>query len=164
MNTMGYLLGQWLNFKLFGITFFFRVHWLSEYMILRASYIHSPPTSVSVLQTGTVEHPEDVQYVNSGGRRKKHHWSNWSQILKIHPWSLTARPWKMVVGRLLSYGVSVTFQGRAVKLQGGTLLGTNISPNLPTHLGRWLIFFSPGGICCSFRSLEGNLSTGFISV
>ena len=36
----GYLLGQWLNFKLFGITylvgkikfklFFFRVHWLSE--------------------------------------------------------------------------------------------------------------------------------------
>ena len=28
-------------------------------------------------------------------------------------------PWKMMVGRLLSYWVSVTFQGRAVKLQGG---------------------------------------------
>ncbi len=30
---------------------------------------------------------------------------------KIHPRSLTARPWKMLVGRLLPYWVSVTFQG-----------------------------------------------------
>ena len=37
----------------------------------------------------------------------------------LHPWSLTARPWKMVVGRLLSYWGPVTFQGRTVKLREG---------------------------------------------
>ena len=43
-----YLLGQWLNFQLFGITylvgkiksnFYFRVHWLSEYLYIY-TYIH----------------------------------------------------------------------------------------------------------------------------
>ena len=34
----------------------------------------------------------------------------WSKI-KGHPRSSTARPWKMVVGELLSYWFSVTFQG-----------------------------------------------------
>ena len=37
----------------------------------------------------------------------------------IHPRSLTARPSKIVVGRILCYWVSVTFQGRTVKLQTG---------------------------------------------
>ena len=41
LNNDSFLLGQWLNFKLFGITYlvgkikfklFFRVHWLSEYL------------------------------------------------------------------------------------------------------------------------------------
>ena len=35
---------------------------------------------------------------------------------KILPWSLTVCPWKMVVGRLLSYWEG-NFQGRTVKLQ-----------------------------------------------
>ena len=40
--------------------------------------------------------------------------------ITINPRSLTASlPSKMVVGRLLSYWVSVTFQGRAVKLREG---------------------------------------------
>ena len=36
--------------------------------------------------------------------------------LKLDIWH---SPWKTVVGRLLSYSVLVTFQGRIVKLQGG---------------------------------------------
>ena len=55
----------------------------------------------------------------------------WNQDLGTEPkpWnysgipsrSLTACPLKMVVGRLLSYWVSVTFQGRTVKLPGGRI-------------------------------------------
>ena len=45
--------------------------------------------------------------------------SRWPRHM-LHPWSLTARPWKMVVGRRSFPFGKVTFQGRAVKLQGGT--------------------------------------------
>ena len=42
------------------------------------------------------------------------------QSVDIHAWSLTARPWKMIVGRRsVPFWVSVTFQGRAVKLPAG---------------------------------------------
>ena len=41
-------------------------------------------------------------------------------FLQIHFQSLTARPWKMRVGRLLSFW-KITFQGRTVKLQVGIM-------------------------------------------
>ena len=41
------------------------------------------------------------------------------KTLHLHPQSLTARPWKMVVGRLVSFWVSAYFQGRTVKLREG---------------------------------------------
>ena len=41
------------------------------------------------------------------------------QIVLIHPRSLTARPWKMVVGRWSFPIGKVTFQGRTVKLREG---------------------------------------------
>ena len=58
----------------------------------------------------------------------------------LPPRSLTARPWKMVVGRLLSYWVLVTFQGWTVKLRGcmlakyGKMTSWEVSNN-PFHKG-----------------------------
>ena len=58
-------------------------------------------------------------------RKRKKWW-------KMHPGSLTARPWKMV-GKEddpASYWVSVTFQGRAVKLREGSASNTNGGVNM----------------------------------
>ena len=67
-----------------------------------------------------VEHLWNVFFPSIGSGQ--HIQVNWHIVIMsqfIHPRSLTVRPWKIVLGRLLSYWVSVTFQGRAVELREG---------------------------------------------
>ena len=63
-----------------------------------------------------IQNIEIIDYILFSAASQLYH------ISKIRPRSLTARPWKMVVGRHAFPIVEAYFQGRTVKLWGGGIL------------------------------------------